>query len=227
MTKTATLLSALIASVIALSPAEAKKDRGLKYRMAQYMAEPLANVAPIVTGALKRFVINPYGEVDGFLLADGTLTKFPPHMAAELTEAVKLGDTVSIRGFREFGGTVKAIVITNEGSKRAVIEHPPTGVTLMPKHLRFAMLSRLQASGKIERATYGKRGEVNGVMLDDGTVIRFPPHVGYQFAAQLQLGQTLAIEGLGTQNDYGRAIEAMAIGSSPQALQPIYNRPNR
>ena len=41
---------------------------------------------------------------------------------------------------------------------------------------------------------------------------------------QLQPGQTIAVEGVGTQNDYGRALEAMAVGTSPQTLQPIYER---
>jgi hypothetical protein len=227
MKKIAVLLGMLVLVALALSPAEAKKkkkDGGPAYLMAQYLADPTANIAPLVTGALKRFVINPHGEVDGFILTDGTLVKFPPHMAVELTAAVKAGDAVSVRGFREFGGNVKAVVVTNEVSKRAVIERPPAPGMKMPKHLRFAMLSRLQASGKIERAMYGKKGEINGVMLDDGTVVRFPKHAAFQFATQLQPGQVIAVEGLGTQNEFGRAIEAIALGANPQALQPIFER---
>jgi hypothetical protein len=220
------LLACVVSLIaLALTPAEAKKDRPPKHFLAQYMSDPLANVAPIVTGSVKRFVINPHGEVDGLILADGTLVKFPPHMAAELTAAVKLGDTVSVRGFREYGDGVKALVITNEGSKRAIIERPPVrGFGKLPKHLRFAMLNRLQAAGKIERPMYGKKGEIKGVMLDDGTVVRFPKHVAYQFAAQLQPGQVLAVEGLGTRNEHGRAIEATSIGATPQVLQRIYGR---
>jgi hypothetical protein len=221
MVKIALLLSVVAPLVILSTMAEAKKDRP-----PPYAAESFSNAAPVAIGVVKRFVINPYGEVDGVLLEDGTLAKYPPHMASELTATVKLGDTISIRGFREYAGTVKALVITNDATNRAVIEHPPTpGIGMMPKHLRFATLARLQASGKVERALYGKKGEVNGVMLDDNTVVRFPPHAIYQFATQLQLGQTVAVEGLGTQNEYGRAIEAISIGASPQTLQPIYNRP--
>jgi hypothetical protein len=226
MKKLALLLSVLIPFALLSTTAEAKKDK--KYRFAQYMAEPFMNSAPIVTGALKRFVINPHGEVDGLLFEDGTLAKFPPHMASEVTAAIKSSDTVSVRGFREAAGTIKALVITNEATKRAVIEHPPVpGIAKMPKHLRFAMLARLQATGKVERLLYGKKGEVKGVMLDDGTVVRFPPHAAYQFATQLQPGQNIAVEGLGTQNEYGRGIEAIAIGASPQTLQPIYDRSGR
>lgn len=225
MKRIAFVLSLLSLLAFSSTAADAQKNRQ-KDRLPPYTAESLLNAAPVATGIVKLFVINPNGEVDGLLLEDGTLAKFPPHMASELTAAVKPGDTISMRGFREYGGTVKALVITNEATKRAVIEHPPIpGMAKMPKHLRFAMLARLQAAGKVERTMYGKRGEINGVMLDDGTVVRFPPNVAYQFGAQLQPGQTIAVEGLGTQNEYGRALEGTAIGVSAQTLQPIYDRP--
>jgi hypothetical protein len=221
MFKIALLLSILGPLALLSTMAEAKKDRP-----PPYSADAFANAAPVAMGVLKRFVINPFGEVDGLLLEDGTLAKYPPHMGAELTAAVRPSDTISVRGFRENTGTVKALIITNEATKRSVIEHPPTpGAGVIPKHLRFATLGRLQASGTVERALLGKRGEINGVMLNDGTVVRFPPHAVFQFGAQLQPGQTLAAEGLGTQNEYGRAIEAIAMGASPQTLQPIYDRP--
>jgi hypothetical protein len=221
MIKIALLMSILGPLVLLSTMAEAKKDRP-----PPYAAETFSTAVPVATGVVKRFVINPYGEVDGLLLEDGTIAKYPPHMAGELSAAVKPGDPISVRGFREYAGAVKALVITNEATKRTVIEHPPVpGIGMMPKHLRFATLARLQASGTVERAMYGKKGEVNGVMLNDGTVVRFPPHAVFQFGAQLQPGQTIAVEGLGTQNEYGRAIEAIAIGASPQTLQPIYNRP--
>src|SRR2546425_7472582 len=78
MQKLALLLCVLMPFVLLSATAEAKKDKG--YRFAQYMSEPFMNSAPIVTGALKRFVINPHGEVDGLFFEDGTLAKFPPHM---------------------------------------------------------------------------------------------------------------------------------------------------
>jgi hypothetical protein len=221
MNKLVLLLGVLMSLAALSATAEAKKDKNDQF--AQYTAEPFINTAPLVSGALKRFVINPEGEVDGLLFADGTLATFPPHMASELTAAVKPGDPVSVRGFREPADTIKALVITNEATKRAVVEHPPApDMRKAPKHLRFALLSRLQASGKVERLLYGKKGEMNGAMLDDSTVVRFPPHVAYQFGGPLQPGQTITVEGVGTQNDYGRALEAMAVGTSPQTLQPIY-----
>ena len=201
-------------------PAYAKKDRG-----PGFVAEAFANSAPVVAGQLRRFLVNPHGEVDMLLLADGTLIKFPPHMTRDLVAAVKPGDAISVRGFREPGGAVKAFVIVNETSRQQVIERPPAPeLVKMPKHLRFASLARLQVTGTVERALRGKNGEVNGALLADGTVVRFPPHASFDFASLLQPGQTLAAEGLGTENSNGKGLEATTMGPNPTTLRPIYGQ---
>jgi hypothetical protein len=217
---------ALIASFAAplsgsvATPAYAQKDKG-----PPPPPEAFAGAAPVAVGRLQRFLVNPHGEVDALLLADGTIVKFPPHMSEELVAAVRPGDAVSARGFREPGGAVKAFVIVNDASRREVIERPPApDIARMPKHLRFATLSRLQVAGAVERALRGPKGEVNGVLLTDGTVVRFPPHAAFDFAAVLQPGQAFAAEGLGTESAYGKGLEATAMGPTLQALRPIYGQ---
>jgi hypothetical protein len=69
--------------------------------------------------------------------------------------------------------------------------------------------------------TRGKRGEVNGVVLSDGTFIHFPPPVGIQFTALLREGNAMAASGNGTSNQYGRSFEAAAIGPSMSQLETI------
>lgn len=220
MRNAARILALLMPVALMTSPVYAKKEKGPRVAPEVFMAAP-----PVATGSIKRFLVNPHGEVDGLLLADGTLAKFPPHMGRELIAVVKTNDTVSVRGYREPGGTVKTYIVTNEASKQQVIERPPIpGFGKMPKHLRFASLGRLKAAGRVERAMYGKKGEIKGVLLEDGTVVRFPKHAAYQFPHLLQQGQSIAAEGLGTENQYGRGLEATAIGASPDALQPIYGR---
>jgi hypothetical protein len=56
------------------------------------------NMAPIATGVVSRFLVNPFGEVDGLLLESGTLVTFPPHMEHELTAAITPGAPVAVRG---------------------------------------------------------------------------------------------------------------------------------
>ncbi len=66
MKKLVLLLSVLMPLAVLPTTVEAKKDD--KYQLAQNAAEPFMNT-PLVTGALKRFVINPEGEVDGLLFS--------------------------------------------------------------------------------------------------------------------------------------------------------------
>ena len=54
---------------------------------------------------------------------------------------------------------------------------------------------------------HGRQGEVNGAVLDDGTVLRLPPPEAYRFAALLQPGQTVVAEGVGSANAIGKVIE--------------------
>ena len=199
-------------------------------------AEPPAPVPPIVhgppnatlvaQGTLARFTINPFGEVDGFLLADGTQVTFPSHMSAELIAAVNVGDAVSVQGMREYSGAVKAWIVTNTHTHAVVAEHPPQeGRPPLPPHLRQAALSPLEVQGKIHRTLSGPRGEVNGVLLEDGSIVRFPPDIGVQYRQLLQPGAAFAARGYGTQNQFRRALEATAIGTSSAALRPIYAPP--
>jgi hypothetical protein len=177
------------------------------------------STAPIAQGLVTRYLMNPRGDVDGLLLDDGTQVKFPPHMSAELTATVKPGQTVTVQGFRENRISVKAFVISTGNA--SVVEHEPTSPPIPPM-IANAQLTQISASGQVQRLLYGPRGDVNGVLLSDGSIVRFPPEAAYQLSALLQVGQTVSATGYGTQNQYGRALEATALGASGQALQPIY-----
>jgi len=154
--------------------------------------KPSINAAPIATGIVPPLLVNPQGEVDALRLEGGMIVKFPPHMSNELVAVVKPSDTASVRGFREAEGTINAIVITNEPSKQQVIEHPPFEMVALPKHLRFATLTPLRIAGTVKLFMRGRESEVNGALLQDGTVVHFPPHVAFNFANLLQSGQGLA-----------------------------------
>ena len=42
---------------------------------------------PEISGTFERFLLNPHGDADGMILADGTEVHFPPHMSPELRAA--------------------------------------------------------------------------------------------------------------------------------------------
>ncbi|BAN27585.1 hypothetical protein [Caballeronia insecticola] len=171
-----------------------------------------------------RFLINPDGDVDGFLTSDGALVRFPPHMSAQLTSAIHTGDNVQINGWRDAGGNLKAQRITDAKSGQQLIDQPPQpGAQPMPRELRGAGLARLSAQGQVAHITTAPRGEPDGVILADGTVIRLTPPVAQQFASLVRTGAKVSAQGYGTRNQYGTALQATAFGS-PGNLTRLYDR---
>ena len=56
-------------------------------------------------------------------------------------------------------------------------------------------------------ALRGPRGDVNGALLEDATVLRLPPPEAYRFASLLQPGQALVTEGSELVSAVGRVVE--------------------
>jgi hypothetical protein len=189
---------------------------------------PSADQGSAVTTQAKvaRFLTNPDGDVDGFLTGDGALVRFPPHLGTQLTSAVRPGDSVQIDGWRDAGGNLKAQRITDTRSGQQLIDQPPMpGARPMPlpRELRGAGLSRLSVQGQVAHVTTAPRGEPDGVILADGTVVKLTPPVAQQFASLVQTGANVSAQGYGTRNQYGTALQATAFGT-PGNLTPLYDR---
>jgi hypothetical protein len=181
----------------------------------------------LATGTLSRFVINPEGDVDGLLLADGSLVHFPPHMSSQLVSVVHQWDTVRIAGFRDGAGNVTAQQITNERTSQQVVDQPPpVGALRAPPTLRGAGLVKLSVKGTVARVTTAPLGEPDGVMLSDGTIIKIPPPVAQQFASLLRPDVVVAAIGYGTRNQYGEALQATAFGTPGNVTQLYSEIPN-
>lgn len=196
-------------------------------RMPREKPAPDAFRQPTVSGTIKQYLMNPDGEVDGLLLNDGTQINFPSHMADELVGAVKPDDRVNIQGDRERDSVVKADVISNSRTGRSVAEHAPSWKDRpMPPHLKRLSMNAMQASGAIVALLYAPRGEVRGVILANGMQIHVRPDVGDSLARVLTVGETVRAEGYGTDNQYGRSLEATAIGLGGGRLIPL-DRPAR
>jgi hypothetical protein len=175
---------------------------------------------PVATGRIAQFLINPNGDVDGLLLADGTQVNFPPHLSVPLLEIARVGDTVSVQGFRGYGaGAVHAAVITNTATSRSMVDQPPSPDRPPPPP---AALTALNANGRVVRLLHADMGELNGAILDDGMIVRFPPPFGVQLQSVLQPNVQLTASGYGTQNAYGRALEATSLAINGQAPITVY-----
>jgi hypothetical protein len=181
-----------------------------------------------VSGVVRRFVINPEGDVDGMLLADNTLVQFPPHIGTQVTAAFAPGATVKVNGFAQPGGTLRASYIAdaNNNSRSIADQPPPANAQRPPRALAGVGLVKLDATGRVLRVTSAPRGEPDGVLLTDGTVIKLTPPAAARFANLLQPGATIAAQGYGTRNRYGESLQATAFGT-PGNLTVIYDIPPR
>ncbi|MEZ0603578.1 hypothetical protein ACAX43_15690 [Paraburkholderia sp. IW21] len=180
-------------------------------------------VPTTVSGVVRRFLINPEGDVDGLLLADNTLVRFPPHIGAQVAATLAPGDTVNVNGFAQPGGSLRASQIADvKNGRRIVDQPPPADVQRLPKSLAGVGLVKLTAAGRVLRVTSAPRGEPDGVLLTDGTVIKLTPPAAAQFASLLQPGTTIAAQGYGTRNRYGESLQATAFGT-PGNLTVLYD----
>jgi hypothetical protein len=201
-----------------------------EYAMAQPSPPPTSGPLPpgqsisVTEGTVVQYLMNHHGEVDGLLLNDGTQVHFPPHMAKDLVAVVKPNDSVSIQGYRSLGGPVmSAPVITNTKTGQSIAEREPTLLDrpILPPSVKDLSLVERHAEGTVRTLLYGPRGDVNGAVLDDHTIVHFPPHAAYQVANLLQVGRSISAIGYGTENEYGRAIEVTAIGAPGTPMMPI------
>jgi hypothetical protein len=175
----------------------------------------------VVQGVVAQYLMNPDGFVDGLLLSNNTIIRFPPHLGQVLTQTVSPQDVVRVEGFFESSRTFHASSIIDLQSQRSVADYPPPPGNPPPPRPGSLPRRPLSAKGTIRVLTQGKRSEINGVVLADGTVIHFAPIVGTQFSALLREGNQFAATGYGTSNEYGRSFEATAVGPSIDQLEAI------
>lgn len=166
---------------------------------------------PESRGTVKQYTLAPRGEVDGLILNDGTEVHFPKHLSTQVVFAIRPGDDVSIRGLKARGlPLVDAASITNVNTGKTVVDNG-----------RDFRGPDQTASGRISVVLHGRRGEVNGAVLDNGTVLRLPPPEAERLASSLQVGQPVFARGDILSSALGRVIDVQAIGSSPEQMTEL------
>jgi hypothetical protein len=179
-----------------------------------------------ITGTVARFILSPRGDLDGLILGDGTEVHMPPHLSPQLAAAVRPGDAVALTGYRSpTAALFIATSVTNTANNQTVVDRgpPPPGFAppSPPPGMPAPGAQTASAQGRVQTLLHGPAGDVNGALLDDGTVLRIPPHVAYQLASLLAPGQSVAVQGWGLNTAYGRVIDVQTIGASAAQLNPI------
>lgn len=171
------------------------------------------NQLPATQGKVAQYTLTPRGDVDGLILQDGTEVHVPPHLSTQLVFAIHPGDSITIHGLKARAlPMIMAMSITNDATHTTVVSTGPRG-----RDGGNAM----EATGRVKADLHGPRGDFNGVLLDDGTVVHLPPREAERGAAQLAVGQTLYVRGFGIANALGHVIEARAFGPSKDQVTTI------
>ena len=181
-------------------------------------------------GAVQKFLLTSRGDVEGLLLEGGIQVSVAPQLSAQVKKVIALNDVVKVNGYYENDRVFKAERITNLANSKSVTEQlsPPPGPTqddlsnwLPPEGTRSRIsrtagpshkgLKQLTAEGRVENRLYGKLGELNGVILSDGTIVHFRPDIINTIDLNAEIGDELKASGYGTQNSSGRVLDASEV----------------
>lgn len=163
---------------------------------------------PETRGTVARFLLNPHGELDGFVFGSRSLQQvhFPPHLSRQIARLVAVGDTVRVRGVKARGAPVIAAVSITAKNGKIILDEGPHHQGEKHHHPEVER-SPMEASGTVLLALFGPKGELRGALLDDGTSLRMPPHAATALASYLTPGAHVQAWGHGVKNRHGRTVE--------------------
>jgi len=172
------------------------------------LAQPASSGDPTrVEGKVAQYLLTPSGELDGMILTDGTEVCLPPHLSTRLVFAVRPGDAVTIQGVKSVANpVVTAVAITNDATGAVVDMRPPGSP------------QQLDDESRIKLQLHDPAGYLNGVLLEDGAIVRMPQVDADQDAAGLAVGQPLYVRGEGVSSPLGKVIAAREIGPAESKL---------
>ncbi len=181
-----------------------------------------------MTGVLQRFITNPHGDVDGFLLMDGTQVKFSTRMSKQLTDLIAVNDEVRLTGYQESDRVFRAEKVVNVKSNKELTKMIRPEATIWsedsngdPISARQTMkatgareltgLTPLTAEGKVMTQLKGHRGDLRGLILNDGSIVLLQKRMFQDKNLKMEVGDSIRAFGYGTDNDYGKSFEATDI----------------
>lgn len=102
---------------------------------------------PQTRGTVTRFLLNPHGELDGFVLDDSRQVHFPPHLSKQLARNVKIGDAVTVRGIKPRGADMIAAVAVMTKAGRTILDEGPDSDG--KHHPPEVEMRQMEASGEV------------------------------------------------------------------------------
>jgi hypothetical protein len=188
---------------------------------------PPQAIAPTTTiqGTVRSLSYGPAEDVNGIILDQGTEVHVPPDQANQLNSLAPIGARIQVSGWIHTGPLgdthVDATTITNPSSRATMSfatpppapgpgAPPPPPLAVAPQSGPVSSDSGMDTTitGSVRSFNYGPAGEVNGVILDQGTVVYFPPDQAGQITQLAQVGSRIRVRGALRQGPAGNALIA-------------------
>lgn len=158
--------------------------------------------AQTVRGTVESMTTAPKGEIDGAVLEDGTVLHWPPHLERRFSDVLQRGDRVTATGTmrrgREGDERLEVRRLTNvdtdttaENDDRGRRPKRRKGPPPPPRPAEEWKTVR----GEVERLTTAPKGEIDGAVLEDGTLLHWPPHLERRFADVVTRGDRVEASG--------------------------------
>lgn len=160
---------------------------------------------PETRGTVTRFVLNPHGELDGFVLGRSRQVHFPPHLSKQVARLIAVGDAIKVRGVKPRGVDMIAAVSMTSASGKVILDEGPHHASV-PERVHLERRP-MDAYGEVTLSLHGPKGELRGAVLDDGTSLRMPPHAAAELSSYLTPGAHVHAWGHGVKTKHGRTIE--------------------
>jgi hypothetical protein len=185
---------------------------------------------PAIRGEIERLTLTARGDIDGVILKDGTEVKTSPDLSTQIAFVLKPGDRVTVHGLRAAAlPLVRAVSITDEVTHRTVtdsegsapMDPPPPRPAPRPRGGPPPFGASSETSGRVRMALHGPQGEVNGALLESGTILRFPPDPAGQLTAAIQPRQSVVAEGITVTNSLGTVVDVQQFGPSRDRLVAV------
>ncbi len=194
-------------------PPQARRDRGPGPGDGPW-AGAAGGTFTTVTGTISQFNYDQEAEVSGFLLSTGGLVELPRAVAQKITPSLHAGDTVTVAGMARTSPTgFQTITAQNikDSTSGKSLEIPTPGAP-----------APLTGSAKIQQLNYGRGGEVNGFLLDNGVLAIVPPF-GASNPSSIKVGATVSYSGYArrTMNEKTVvAVQSLTINGQQITLAP-------
>lgn len=187
---------------------------------------PQAPARMSVDGKFAHYLVSPKGDIDGLVLEDATVARFPPHAIASDTTMLRPGDAVRVEGDAVNGPTGRALVRASVSKGNVVIVRadippppPPGGPGAGARPHRGGKhgpkdgkgphedsLLSMTVTGKIQGFSTDPHGIVDGILFVDGTSARAGKKARIETLG-LKAGDTITVTGKGGNYPQGSSLE--------------------